>query len=207
MRVCIIDYGMGNLGSVRNAYESLGCEAEIIHEPDKLRSADRIVLPGVGAFGDGVRNLHSGGWVPALTEEVIQHGKPFLGLCVGMQVLATTGTEHGTHTGLDWIPGVVRRLEGDEPGIRIPHIGWNDVRITKGTGMYAGMNDMCTFYFVHSFVLCPDDPSVINGVSQHGAEFAASIQKDNIWATQYHPEKSQKNGLQVLENFMDWKGY
>jgi len=206
MNISIIDYGMGNLRSVLNALETFDCNVQIIDRPDELRAADKIVLPGVGAFGDGIKNLHQRGWVPVLEEQVIQHGKPFIGLCVGMQVLATTGTEYGTHAGLGWIPGVVTRLESDEPRIRVPHIGWNDVRIINSEGMYSGMKGSGTFYFVHSYILQPDDPSVINGVSDHGADFAASIQKDNIWATQFHPEKSQKDGLKVLQNFVNWKG-
>jgi imidazole glycerol-phosphate synthase subunit HisH len=206
MNISIIDYGMGNLRSVSNALETFGCTVRIIDQPEELSAADKIVLPGVGAFGDGIKNLHQRGWVPVLQEQVIQRGKPFIGLCVGMQVLATTGTEYGTHNGLGWIPGVVKRLESDEPRIRVPHIGWNDVRIINGAGMYGGMRESGAFYFVHSYILYPDDPSVINGISDHGADFAASIQKNNIWATQYHPEKSQKDGLKVLQNFVNWKG-
>ncbi len=202
MKVVIIDYKMGNLRSVQNAFSVLDCEAQIAKTPELLNKADKIVLPGVGAFGDGMANLQMYGWLEALESEVKQKGKPFLGLCVGMQVLASTGTEHGLTRGLKWIPGTVEKLESDEPTVRVPHIGWNDVRVTKKDGMYAGIGESPSFYFVHSYVLKPDDMSVVNGFCEHGAEFVASIEKDNIWATQYHPEKSQKSGLQVLRNFL-----
>jgi len=201
--VLIIDYGMGNLRSVMNAFESLGCPAQIAHHPQELRTSERIVLPGVGAFGDGMSNLRAGGWLDVLEEEVRQKGKLFLGLCLGMQLLATTGTEHGIHSGLDWIPGVAKRICTDDPMLRVPQIGWNDVRIIKRDGLYAGLGDSQTFYFVHSYILSPTDPAVVSGMCVHGEEFAASVEVDNIFATQFHPEKSQKAGLAVLRNFLD----
>jgi imidazole glycerol-phosphate synthase subunit HisH len=206
VKVFIIDYGMGNLRSVANAFEVLGCRARISGCPDDIKTADYIVLPGVGAFGDGINNLRSAGWIDALEEEVRQKGKPFLGLCLGMQLLATTGTEHGMNKGLNWVPGVVERIRSDDPIIRVPHIGWNDVRVVKREGIYAGLGEMSTFYFLHSYVLRPDDPAAISGFCLYGNEFAASLEMDNIWATQYHPEKSQKAGLRVLQNFLNRKG-
>jgi glutamine amidotransferase len=193
---------MGNLRSVQNALNVLGCDAQIVKRPEDLRLAKKVVLPGVGAFGDGMANLQKYDWLEALEFEIKQKGKSFLGLCVGMQVLASVGTEHGRHSGLNWISGIVEKLESDEPAIRVPHIGWNDVRVTKRDGMYAGMKESQSFYFVHSYVLKPNDMSIVSGFSEYGVEFVASIEKDNIWATQYHPEKSQKSGLQVLHNFL-----
>ena len=203
MKLLIIDYGMGNLRSVANAFEALGCSAHISNDPADLKTAERIVLPGVGAFGDGVHNLQSAGWIDALEEEVKHEGKPFLGLCLGMQMLATTGTEHGLHAGLNWVRGVVERIPSADPNIRVPHIGWNDVIFIKKEGLYDGVGATQVFYFVHSYVLRPEDPEVISGVCSYGIEFVASIEMDNIWATQYHPEKSQKGGLKVLENFLN----
>ena len=200
--VLIVDYGMGNLRSVANAVEVIGWEALISSNPEDLRRADKVILPGVGAFGDGMRNLKAMGWINVLDEEIRRKAKPFLGLCLGMQLLATTGTEHGTHQGLNWIPGVVERIQCDGPKIRVPHIGWNDVRFVKGEGLYSGMGDSKTFYFVHSYVFRPESFSVVSGVCSYGVEFAASLELDNIFATQFHPEKSQKAGLAVLKNFL-----
>jgi len=203
MELVIIDYGMGNLQSVANAFRAIGCDAKVSSHPEDLRMAERIVLPGVGSFGDGMRNLQSAGWVEALEEEVRHKGKPFLGLCLGMQLLGTTGTEHGLCAGFNWIPGIVERIVSDSPTIRVPHIGWNDVSFTKKDGLYSGLGDSEVFYFVHSYVMRPEDNTVISGLCFHGIEFAASVEKDNIWATQYHPEKSQRAGLKVLNNFVN----
>lgn len=202
MVIGIINSGMGNLRSVANAFESLGCAAVVINEPAGLRSADRIVLPGVGAFGDGINSLRCGGWVPAMEDHVLVAKKPFLGLCLGMQLLASKGTEHGDWEGLGWIPGVVRRLTPTDPTIRIPHIGWNGVEVVKSDGLYCGVKSEPTFYFVHSYVFEPEDPSVTSAYCTHGERFVASLEEENICATQFHPEKSQKCGLALLRNFL-----
>jgi glutamine amidotransferase len=202
IRIAIIDYGMGNLGSVANAFAAINYPTFITSNPDDLCQASHIVLPGVGAFGDGMQNLLSAGWVKVLEEEVLEKGKPFLGICLGMQLLATAGTEHGFHKGLNWIPGTVNRLDSKEPSIRVPHIGWNDVHFLKKDCLYSGLSDSQVFYFVHSYVFYPEDVSVISGVSDHGVEFVSSLERGNIHATQFHPEKSQKFGLQVLSNFI-----
>ncbi|MBD2002371.1 MULTISPECIES: imidazole glycerol phosphate synthase subunit HisH [Cyanophyceae] len=202
--IAIIDYGMGNLRSVANALSYINCPGFITNNPEDLSQANHIILPGVGAFGDAMENLQSRGWVKALEAEVREKGKPFLGICLGMQLLATTGTEHGVHKGLDWIPGTVVRLQSSNAGnIRIPHIGWNDVNFTKPNKLFAGLNDSQIFYFVHSYVLVPNNQGVISGISHYGAEFVSSIELGNIYATQFHPEKSQKVGLEVLKNFVN----
>lgn len=198
--VTVIDYGMGNLRSVRNAFEALGADVNVSEDPKVAFAAERIVLPGVGAFGDGMDNLRRRGWIDFLEREVRENGRPFLGLCLGMQLLATTGTEHGTHAGLGWVTGTVERIESDK--VRVPHVGWNDVEFTKENGLYAGLSSPEAFYFVHSYTFCPQDPDVVSGVCHHGGEFAASVEFDNIFATQYHPEKSHKIGLAVLQNFL-----
>jgi imidazole glycerol-phosphate synthase subunit HisH len=203
VKLAIISYGMGNLRSVANAFESLGCSVTVTDRPEDLRNAERIVLPGVGAFGEGMRNLSVTGWVDALEEQVRQQGKLFLGLCLGMQLLATTGTENGSHQGLNWIPGVVERIHSADPSLRLPHIGWNDVSFIKTDGLYAGLGDSQVYYFVHSYVFRPESASAVSGVCMYGAEFAASIEVGNICATQYHPEKSQKAGLATLKNFLN----
>ncbi|WP_316977590.1 imidazole glycerol phosphate synthase subunit HisH [Shumkonia mesophila] len=201
--ITIIDYGMGNLRSVANAFEALGREVQCVGEPEALASATAIVLPGVGAFGDAMENLWTKGLVDALDHEVRGKGKPFLGLCLGLQLLAERGTEQGDHRGLGWIPGVCRRLErrSNDPDIHIPHIGWNDVSIRKAEGLYRDLGDVQAFYFVHSYILCAADDSVVSGICDHGEDFAASIETGNVWATQFHPEKSHKAGLSLLNNW------
>lgn len=202
MIVAIVDYQLGNLRSVSNAVASLGHEPRICQRPEEVRDANCLILPGVGAFGQGMANLRERCWVEALEDEVRCQGKPILGLCLGMQLFATSSSEHGTHDGLNWIPGHVERMPVDSREIRLPHIGWNDVQIVSGDGLYHDLGDAQAFYFVHSYAYRPDDANVISGLCAHGEEFAASIEKDNIFATQYHPEKSQTAGLKVLDNFL-----
>lgn len=202
-RVGIMDYGMGNLQSVLNAFHAIGAAAEIVAEPAALDRFSHIVLPGVGAFGDGMRNLRERGWIPVMERLVLKEQRPFLGICLGMQLLATRGTEHGLHEGLGWIPGEVVRLNDQGGKFRIPHIGWDDVAPESARGVYRGAVEKGgVFYFVHSFHLRPEDPSVVDGWCDYGERFAASLARDRIWAVQYHPEKSQKVGLQVLRNFV-----
>lgn len=200
MKIAIIDYRMGNLRSVENAFRAVCEDVHVVSAPEALADAERIVLPGVGAFGDGMATLAGAGWTDALEEQVRRRGKPFLGLCVGMQVLATTGLEHGTHRGLGWIPGVVERFQTE--GLRVPHIGWNDVTPAAGSGLYVGI-DRPVFYFVHSYIFRPEDDRVVSGTCRYGEPFAASVEAGNIWATQFHPEKSQRAGLQLLRNFVE----
>jgi len=197
----IIDYGMGNLRSVANAFSAIGADARVVSTPAALFEAQGIVLPGVGAFGDGMRNLHERGFVEALEHEVRRGGKPLLGLCLGLQLLAERGSEYGDHRGLGWISGRVDRLQPENASLRIPHIGWNDVRIVKPEGLYAGLGEVATFYFVHSFALRPSSREVATGVCDYGGEFVASVAVDNIAATQFHPEKSHKAGLALLKNW------
>ena len=204
IKIAIIDYGMGNLRSVVNAFNAIGYVASIVQDPNALSKSSHIVLPGVGAFADGMKNLRSSGWLDSLETEIIEKRKPFLGICLGMQLLATMGTEHGLHEGLNWISGTVKKIESDEAQVRVPHVGWNDVVFLKKDGLYKDLGDSQAFYFVHSYVLDVKDKStVVSGLTGHGIEFVASIEKDNIYATQFHPEKSQKIGLKVLENFIE----
>ena len=200
--IAIIDYGMGNLRSVFNAFQALGVEARIADGPAGLREASGVVLPGVGAFGDGMRNLRERGFIEELETQVVAGGKPFLGLCLGLQLLGTKGFEHGENPGLGWIPGVVDKLSVPD-ALRVPHIGWNDTRFVKPDPLFAGLGAAAAFYFVHSFVLVPEDPAVITGVCDYGVDFTASVRRDNICATQFHPEKSHKAGLAVLRNWAE----
>jgi glutamine amidotransferase len=173
-----------------------------VTRPEQLRAADGIVLPGVGAFGDAMLNLHERGLVEPLEEEVRGRGVPFLGLCLGMQLVATESVEHGAHAGLGWVPGRVVRIEPNGRPVRVPHIGWNDVRFTSGTRLFADLGEAQAFYFVHSYVLRPDAADVVSGVCDYDGPFAASIETGNIFGTQFHPEKSQQAGLAALRNFI-----
>ncbi|HMO04547.1 MAG TPA: imidazole glycerol phosphate synthase subunit HisH [Kiritimatiellia bacterium] len=202
-RVGIIDYGMGNLTSVHNAFAAIGAAVEVLQQPELIASVSHLVLPGVGAFGDGMKNLSERGWIPAMEQFALAQKKPFLGICLGQQLLARRGTEHGDFAGLGWIPGEVVRFSGLDPSLRVPHIGWNDAIPAHRHSMYReGFDQPGVFYFVHSYHLVPDDPSVVDGWCEYGIRFAASISAGNIWAVQYHPEKSQTAGLQVLRNFL-----
>ncbi|WAC20187.1 imidazole glycerol phosphate synthase subunit HisH [Luteolibacter sp. SL250] len=199
--ICIIDYGKGNLRSVFNAVESLGATAAIISRPADLVRFSHAILPGVGAFGEAMAALRKDGWTDALDQHAMAGKKPFLGICLGMQLIAEKGTEHGDHEGLGWIKGTVTRLEGSKEA-RVPHIGWNDVELSGNPMLYAGLQSGSDFYFVHSYALQPADESCVTGWCHHGGKFVASIEAGNIHATQFHPEKSQKAGLHILENFI-----
>lgn len=205
MNIGIIDYGMGNLRSVLNAIRALGYTADIIDKPEKTVTMDRIILPGVGAFGEGMKNLRNYGWIEIIRNEVIKKGKPLLGICLGMQLLASKGTEYGLNDGLNLIPGIVRLMESEHPDFRLPHIGWNDVNFLGNSKLYDGLSECRDFYFVHSYVFVPEEKSVVTGVCNYYIDFVASIEKDNIFGVQYHPEKSHKTGLKVLVNFLEKK--
>jgi imidazole glycerol-phosphate synthase subunit HisH len=201
--VAIIDYGLGNLRSVANAFASLDSVVEIVSTPASLTAASHIVLPGVGAFGDGIANLRRGGWTEALEQEVRVRRKPILGICLGMQLLAKVGTEHGSWRGLGWIDATVTRLAPADQTLRLPHIGWNDVQVVGQPRLLTGLGDSPCFYFVHSYAVVPEDRGVVSGLCDYGASFAASIESGNIFGVQFHPEKSHKAGLLLLKNFLE----
>ena len=195
--IVLVDAGMGNLRSVENALGALGHVVEVATSPRALTAATHVVLPGVGAFGDGMAALEAGGWVPALEDVVLGRGVPFLGICLGMQLLASWGTEHGERPGLGWVKGAVERLP-DGNGVRVPHIGWNDVETTGPCALLDPSGG--TFYFVHSYALADDSPDAV-AVTAHGRKFAAAVQRDNVFGVQFHPEKSHRAGLAVLRAF------
>jgi len=206
--IAIIDYGMGNLRSVQKGFEKVGAEALVTADPRLVREADRIVLPGVGAFRDCMRNLEQGGFVEPLLK-VIADGRPFLGICVGMQMLFTDSVEFGLYQGLNVIPGHVVRFpeamrEGDEE-LKVPQMGWNQLRFKRRPPAFAGVAEGANVYFVHSYYVKPDNDDVIATTTDYGFEFCSSIWQDNIVATQFHPEKSQEVGLQILKNFAEMK--
>ena len=202
--IVIVDYGLGNLFSVQKAFEILGAPVKISGTAEDIHTAERIVLPGVGAFGDGMEFLRTKGLDRALTEEVIGKKKPFLGICLGLQFLAETGEEHGEHRGLGWIKGRVRKLAAEKQGLKIPHIGWNELTMVRASPMFTGINPDADFYFVHSFQLQCADPTDLVATATYGEKITAAVERGNIFATQFHPEKSQDNGLKLLQNFIQW---
>lgn len=201
--IVIIDYGMGNVGSLKNALDFLGMDALLSRKTEDLRKASHIILPGVGAFNDGMNNLKKFGLIPVLKEEVLKRKKPLLGICLGLQLLAEKGEEGGVHEGLGFIKGTVRRFRVDKEKFRIPHIGWNDVSPKGDSILFDGISST-VFYFVHSFFLEPVQKEVIAATCLYGEEFTAAIRHKNIFGTQFHPEKSQKSGLALLQNFISY---
>ena len=202
--ITIIDYGMGNLRSVQKAFEQVGCSAVVTADPTVAARADKLVLPGVGAFRDCMRNLEEGGFVAPLKAHIAA-GKPFLGICLGLQLLFTESEEFGRHRGLGIIPGkVVRFPDGARAGgelLKVPHMGWNRIAIRRPSPLYREVPDGSFVYFVHSYYVVPDDPAVIATETGYGGAFCSSIWRDNVMATQFHPEKSQAVGLRMLKNF------
>ena len=195
----IVDYGMGNLRSVQKAFEKLGHAAEICDQPSKLGDVDKLVLPGVGAFRDAIHEVRRREFVTPILDHLAS-GKPFLGICLGLQMLFDVSYEDGEWPGLGIIPGKVVRFQ-DQPGLKIPHMGWNQLQITGEPKLLANIPRDAHFYFVHSYHVVPTDRSVVIAESEHGERFVAAIGRGNLWATQFHPEKSQKHGLQLLANF------
>lgn len=206
--IAIIDYGMGNLRSVQKGFEKIGSEAVVTSDPKVLLDAKRVVLPGVGAFRDCMRNLEEGGFIEPILK-VIEAGKPFLGICLGLQLLFTESEEFGVHKGLNVIPGRVFRFpEGmQESGeeLKVPHMGWNQLAIRRQAPLFEGIADGTNVYFVHSYYVKPEDENVIATTTRYGIDFCSSIWRDNIVATQFHPEKSQEKGLAMLKNFARMK--
>lgn len=202
MTIAIVDYGLGNLRSVAGAVEHLGHAAVITADPAALRDAAKLILPGVGAFGDGMANLRARGLDEVLGREVLERGKPLLGICLGFQLIAEASEEFGEHSGLGWIAGRVRRLRPKDPGLPLPHVGWNDLFQVKPSRLFEGIADGALFYFVHSYCLETAASDLVVGEAEYGGRFVAAIEHDNIAATQFHPEKSQRDGLAVLGNFL-----
>jgi len=203
LSVTIVDYGAGNLRNVQKALEFLGCQAPIIsNQVDDLAQAEALILPGVGAFHMGMQHLRDLGLDIALRVEVLEKRKPLLGICLGMQLLATEGHEGGRCDGLGLLPMVVRRLRCDGAGLRVPHMGWNNVCARRGATLFVGVPVDPDFYFVHSYHAECVDENIVAATCEYGQTFVAAVEHSNIFATQFHPEKSQRYGLQVLSNFL-----
>jgi glutamine amidotransferase len=215
MHVAIIDYGSGNLHSAAKAFERAAREQgselaiKVTARPEDVADADRIVLPGVGAFADCKRGLEDvPGMIDALEEAVQERGKPFLGICVGLQLMAERGLEHGVTPGLGWIKGEVRAITPSDPDLKIPHMGWNTLRVVRANPLLEGVptgEGGLHAYFVHSYHLVPEERGDLVASTDYGGPITAFVAKDNMAGTQFHPEKSQKLGLALIANFLRWK--
>jgi glutamine amidotransferase len=215
MHVAIIDYGSGNLHSAAKAFERAAREQgselaiKVTARPEDVADADRIVLPGVGAFADCKRGLEDiPGMIDALEEAVQERGKPFLGICVGLQLMAERGLEHGVTPGLGWIKGEVRAITPSDPELKIPHMGWNTLRVGREHALLEGIptgESGLHAYFVHSYHLVPEEKDDLVASTDYGGPITAFVAKDNMAGTQFHPEKSQKLGLALIANFLSWK--
>jgi len=197
--IVIIDYQMGNLRSVQKGFERVGHEAIITSDPAVIAQASKLVLPGVGAFADAIAELYRRELVEPIRES-IDSGKPFLGICLGLQMLFDCSYEDGQHEGLGIVPGEVRKFEVPRE-YKVPHMGWNQVHYRERPPIFSGIDDQTHFYFVHSYYVVPHDAGIVAGEAAYPDPFCAMIWRDNLFATQFHPEKSQRAGLQVLQNF------
>jgi glutamine amidotransferase len=197
--IAVIDYGMGNLRSVEKALEKVGADVKVSRDPDDVRRASAMVLPGVGAFGNAMENLGKRGLVDVIKQEAAA-GKPFLGICLGLDLLFEESDEHGLHQGLGILPGRVELLPTD---LKIPHIGWNQVGVRKESPLLKGIPDGSYFYFVHSYAVVPARESDILCTTDYGGEFVSAVARDNVAAFQFHPEKSSSLGLSILRNFVN----
>jgi len=202
MKVGIVDYGMGNLASVAQAVTSLGHSPAIIGGPEAIQQCDRVILPGVGAFDEGMKRLESGSWVEPIRGAAAE-GKPLLGICLGMQFLAAHGTEGTDRPGLALIEGTVVGLRALGCTERVPHVGWNETRATTDDRLFDGLPRLADYYYVHSFAFTPANRDHVIATVEHGCEIAAAVRSGRVWGTQFHPEKSSKAGLALLKNFIE----
>lgn len=201
--IAIIDYGMGNLRSVAKAFETVGHQSVVTRDARVIGNASHVVLPGVGAFGDCMANIEQYGLVESI-HAAVQSGKPFLGICLGLQVLFAESEEFGLHKGLGIIPGKVKRFPVD-PALKVPHMGWNEVHYRTDCPLFEGIADRAYWYFVHSYYVEPTDSAVVATTTTYGTDFVSAIRRDHIVACQFHPEKSQAVGLRFIKNFGAWK--
>lgn len=202
--IAIVDYGFGNVRSLWNALDFLGAEAEITRDVDDFEEAERIVLPGVGAFGDAITAIRDLGLEAPLTRQALEVKKPMFGICLGMQLFAKSSSEHGGHEGLGWIDAEVDEIRPNDPEIKVPQVGWNELQIKGAEWLFEGLpakkNDV---YFVHSFHMLCNDQNDLAATTFHGGPVTAAISRGNLTATQFHPEKSQDNGLRILQNWLE----
>jgi glutamine amidotransferase len=202
-KILIVDYGMANLRSVQKAFEKVGHAAEITGDPNRVAEAEKLVLPGVGAFRDAIARLRESGLIPPILEH-IRSGKPFLGICLGLQLLFSKSYEDGEYPGLDLFPGEVVRFP-DQPGLKVPHMGWNHLRVRRPAPVLRDLPPQAQVYFVHSFYVVPRDEALVAAETDYPTPFASAVWHDNVFATQFHPEKSQRVGLGMLHQFASLK--
>ncbi|MGE3727275.1 MAG: imidazole glycerol phosphate synthase subunit HisH [Candidatus Sericytochromatia bacterium] len=203
-QVFIVDYGMGNLASVQRAVEELGARVVISEEPKDIKTSSHLILPGVGAFGDGMRNLQKLGWDEALVQVAQEKKLAVLGICLGMQLLADVGFEHGEHRGLGLIPGKISKLNSQMPHERIPHVGWNELHfLDSHDPLLSGIRDKTDFYFVHSYHFLPENSTCVLAKTPYCGDFVSVVRNELIWGVQFHPEKSARPGFQLLKNFLE----
>jgi imidazole glycerol-phosphate synthase subunit HisH len=200
--IVIVDYGMGNLGSIRNMLRKLGAEASVSGDPKAIEQASHLILPGVGAFTAGMQNLQSLGLIGVLQEKALSSRTPILGVCLGMQLM-TADSEEGSIPGLGWVRARTVRFRLEDSALKVPHMGWNTVRARPGCPLFKAFDAEPRFYFVHSYHLSCEDAGLEAGTTHHGHDFASAIQQGNIFGVQFHPEKSHKFGLRLLRNFLE----
>ena len=203
MTVGVVNFGISNIGSVRRALVDLGAEVIVGDRPQAIAGSERIVLPGVGAFGEAMSRLRTAGWVDALRESAAA-GTPLLGICLGMQLLADSSDENGLHEGLGLIAGRVRRLDALGCPLRIPHVGWNDVEFQQDVPLFRQIPQRTDFYFVHSYAFDAGQAETVCATTAYGVPLAAAVRRGHVFGTQFHPEKSSRAGRQVLKNFLDY---
>ena len=209
MITAIVDYNSGNLRSAEKSFQRMASELNagkivVTPDPDVVRQADRVVLPGVGAFADCRGHLTAIDGLSAAIEEKVEAGNPLMGICVGMQMMATWSREHGNHNGFNWINGEVTALTPNAPALKIPHMGWNELTKTPNHPVLDGVCAGDHFYFIHSYHLVPEDDKNVIATCDYGGNITAAVGRDNIIGTQFHPEKSQANGLRLIGNFLQW---
>ena len=210
MTTVIIDYDSGNLRSAEKSFQRASSDVDggpivVSADPNDVRRASRVVLPGVGAYADCRRGLDA---VPGMTEALIEHvaaGKPFFGICVGMQLMASVGREFGETGGFDWVPGAVEAIKSSDPSLKIQHMGWNALSLGESHPVFVGVADGDHVYFVHSYHLSPNDPAHRLATAEYGGAITAAVGRDAVFGTQFHPEKSQAVGLRIIGNFLKWK--
>ncbi len=210
--IAIVDYSMGNVGSIQRMLKKVGADSALTSDPQELRAADKLILPGVGAFDAGMNRLNDSGLTDLLNElelvnpvlQHVQNGRPLLGICLGMQLLLDS-SEEGTTDGLGWVPGRVRRFDwpNESRSLKVPHMGWNLVRSSGESPLFRELDDRSRFYFVHSYFASPDEPASRAAEAHYGFDFCCAVQRDNIHGVQFHPEKSHRYGLKLLQNFVE----
>jgi len=202
--ITIIDYGMGNVGSIGNMFKKIGVDAEITSDIEKIKNATKIVLPGVGSFDNGMRNLSEGGFIDILHVKVVDEGTPVLGICLGMQLM-TRGSEEGVLRGLGWLDAdtVKFRFDVESVNRKIPHMGWNTVETVKNSRIFESMYEDPRFYFVHSYYVVCDNQADVLARTEYGIEFVSAFESGNVYGVQFHPEKSHKYGIKLLSNFAE----